>query len=98
MNPTSDTVEHIWVLSGSTGEYSEFSEWVVCAYRTEEDAKKHQQLAQAEADNIKRKRKIYGAVGKPYNKYDPEQMNMDYNGTTYSYKLVELYNSVPAAK
>lgn len=31
--------EPIWIVHGSTGEYSDRGEWVVCAYRSEGEAK-----------------------------------------------------------
>lgn len=83
-----DLLGHFWVVTGSTGEYSDRCEWTLCAYRTEDEAKKHQQLAQAEADRIERTRENRYNSGEP-NKYDT-RMQMDYTGTRYTYEMIEL--------
>lgn len=83
-----DLLEYLWIVTGSTGEYSDRCEWTVCAYRTYEEAEKHQQLAQAEADRIENTGKDHHFYPEP-NKYD-SRMQMDYSGTSYGYEMIEL--------
>ena len=83
-----DLLGHLWIVTGSTGEYSDRCEWTLCAYRTEEEAKRHVELAQAEADRIERTRENRYNSGEP-NKYD-SRMQMDYTGTSYHCEMVEL--------
>lgn len=79
---------HLWLVIGSTGEYAGRCEWTLCAYRTEEEAKRHVELAQADADRIERTRENKYSSGEP-NKYD-SRMQMDYTGTRYHHEMVEL--------
>lgn len=79
---------HLWIVTGSTGEYSDRCEWTLCAYRTAEEANRHVELAQAEADRIERTRENRYNSGEP-NKYD-SRMQMDYTGTSYHCEMVEL--------
>jgi hypothetical protein len=80
---------HLWLVHGSCGEYSDRCEWVVCAYRSEEEAKKHTQLAQARADALKRQYENAWKMPANANEYDP-QMQTDYTGTFYSHGMTEL--------
>lgn len=88
----------IFIVEGSTGEYSDHDEWPVAAYKDEELAKEHVRLADEEY-------RVWLGGRDPYslgylerqevvNSYDPE-MRMDYTGLSYSYYTVELRDALP---
>ena len=77
----------IYVVQGSTGEYSDHIEWLVKAYADEKQAQTHVVLAQARANEL------YAGVPRYYdikgkNEHDPE-MQTDYTGTHYALLEVE---------
>jgi hypothetical protein len=90
----------IYVVMGSTGEYSDHHNWLVCAYRTKEDAEQHEIEATKRAHGFKRedryepdfKDRLKAAMGE----YDPE-CQMDYTGTDYCTIEVELRAKLPKA-
>lgn len=90
-----ELLENLWIVTGSTGEYSDRCEWTVCAYRTEYEARWHVNAAQVEADRIEHTRNGRYNGGEP-NKFDP-QMQMDYTGTSYHCQMVELRSINPHA-
>jgi len=79
----------IFVVIGTTGEYSDRSEWLVLAFRDEEKAKEHVINATRRANEIQVTRPSQYSVAKELNEFDPN-MSMDYTGTSYSYSEVEL--------
>lgn len=82
--------EKIFVVEGTTGEYSDRSEWPVMAYVDEEKAKEHVVNAERRAKELEATRRDYfDNVEKGANEFDPE-MIMDYTGTSYYYYDVEL--------
>ena len=81
----SDENKYIWVVSGSTGAYSDRVEWNVCAFGSEAEADKFNNLCQVEADKFN-----YDCCRDDYgHKYDP-QFQLDYTGTSYYTGVVEL--------
>lgn len=84
----------IYVVFGTTGEYSDRTEWMVAAYPNEEDAKRHVVAASEYAPNEKLAFREYldGRNRKFNNKYDP-YMYVDYTGVMYYYKKTELVDS-----
>ena len=84
----------IFVVFGTTGEYSDRTEWLVDARHTNEAAK-------ARVFFLEDKMRALGAVGSEYFKmrgdaaleamkeFDPH-FSMDYTGTSYYYSSVEL--------
>jgi hypothetical protein len=79
----------IYVVSGSTGEYSDRTEWMVRAFVSEDAAMNLAVKATARAKELEltRKSRYEGVEGA--NEHDPV-MQMDYTGTTYRYDPVEL--------
>lgn len=82
----------IWIVEGSTGEYSDRTDWVVCAYRTEEQAQEHAWKAMLRAKELAKinwnhyKDKFKNVV----NEYDLK-MRLDYStGTVYYHFECEL--------
>jgi hypothetical protein len=76
---------NIWVVSGSTGCYSDRIEWIVCAFTNETEAREFENLCQVEADKFEYdcSRCDYG------HKYD-QRFKLDYTGTSYYTEMVEL--------
>lgn len=86
----------IYIVQGTTGEYSNRNDWLVCAYRTQEQADEHASKATHRAKEIQeqvhkdgcrytdREREIWRT-----NEYDPD-MQMDYTGTLYIVMETEL--------
>lgn len=72
----------IYVVMGTTGEYSDRTEWPVVAYTNESDARRHVELAGNEAKTIFATRKDRYSTDGIVNPFDPK-MEMDYMGTEY---------------
>lgn len=79
----------IYVVVGTTGEYSDRSEWLVCAFVKEQDAKDLVVNASRRAQELAATRSSQYSIERAANEYDPK-MEMDYTGTTYYYAPVEL--------
>lgn len=85
----------IYIVEGSTGEYSDHTEWPVRAYRTEAAAKEMVELCSAEYRRIAIEMKRLGLdyydnlPESCIHKYD-DRMRMDYNGVNYQCYPVEL--------
>lgn len=87
----------IYIVIGATGEYSDRTEWLVCAHKDEELAKDHVLHAEKRAKEIYQKAKNsddeYDArqelVNAKANQYD-QSMEMDYTGTRYFYEKCNL--------
>jgi hypothetical protein len=94
-NATSSTTEgdemseRIFLVQGTTGEYSDRSEWVVCAFRSKEKAEAHAHDAQWRAKEIEHSHQRYYHPKQGENEFDPE-MQMDYTGTAYFLEECEL--------
>lgn len=81
----------IYVVSGSTGEYSDQEEWMVEAFRDEDSAKELVINASARAREIQFScsETGYYLCSKGKNEFDPK-MEMSYTGTYYTYTSIEL--------
>jgi ribosomal protein L6P/L9E len=81
----------IYIVEGSTGEYSDHQEWPVIAYKNEEDAKAHVEQASAFAREIMAgsKSHMYNDIRDAKNPYDVN-MRIDYTGVNYRYYSIEL--------
>jgi hypothetical protein len=80
----------IYVVFGSTGEYSDRTEWPVKAFYDEDKAKELVENASEEADRIFANRENkYSRRNDESNKFDPD-MRMDYTNTSYYFIAVEL--------
>lgn len=85
----------IYVVEGSTGEYSDHREWPVRAFVSENKAQDFVEAVSAEYRKLVNK---YGGLsdlrwdmvkGKISNPLDP-RMEVDYTGTNYSYFPIDL--------
>lgn len=83
------------IVMGTTGEYSDRSEWPVVAYHDETLAMEHVRLATRRAKEIFAvyDRQNYG-VELPKNEYDAD-MQMQYTGTDYFIYVVPVARSLP---
>lgn len=81
----------IYIVEGSTGEYSDHVEWVVCAFKNKDNAQELVINASARAREIYSKYNTWdvGEREDLKSKYDPK-MQMDYTGTNYRIIETEL--------
>ncbi len=85
----------IYVVEGSTGEYEDYSEWILCAYYDEALAKEHARPA-IEAYRTRADRNgAFGIVTRQVasNPYDPD-MHVDYTGVEYIYYPLEVLDAL----
>lgn len=87
-------VSIVWIVEGSTGQYSDHREWPVCAYPTEELAAEHARLAQTRADELGREYDTYHDIPAGANEWDT-RMSSDHNGTRYIHYMIELRDALP---
>ncbi|HZF98301.1 MAG TPA: hypothetical protein VEY92_08675 [Pseudoxanthomonas sp.] len=80
----------IYVVIGTTGEYSDCREWMVAAYMDKAMAEQHVTLASASAPKGDVDWQDYEAK----NPYDPG-MSVDYTGTQYYAVDVPLLSAIP---
>jgi len=84
----------IYVVQGSTGEYSDHVEWLVKAFYQEKQAQDFVNELDKVADMINERIKKQGFIQyysnkDNFNPLDP-QFRVDYTGTNYTYYPVEL--------
>ncbi len=72
----------VYVVQGTTGEYSNRSDWIVCGYKSEDMANEHARKAMLRAKEIQDSKNGRYAEPKEVNEFDPD-MQMDYTGTEY---------------
>lgn len=80
-------MDKVYVVWGSTGEYSDHTEWHVKAFADEEKAKDLVLKASARARELKAKYPEYWDIPDGSNEYDPK-FQSDYTGTNYGYETV----------
>jgi len=90
----------VFVVIGSTGEYSDRREWFVAGYADQAKAEEHARLASDAA------REIFTASeavddswdyrDTAVNPYDTDASHMDYTGTHYYVAAVPMLDAVPA--
>ena len=88
-----DNVE-IYVVEGSTGEYSDHTEWLIAAYLNEEDAKKHVLCATEKAEQLGATENtdvFWDRDGQ--NEWDPN-MQCDYKGVFYNYYKLPIFRKL----
>jgi len=85
----------IYIVMGSTGEYSNRTEWAVGAYQDKAMAEQHADLAKIEAHAIEKARgNRHDSICKGANVYDPK-MEMYSTGTDYYVVDVDLLDAIP---
>lgn len=84
----------VYVVMGSTGEYSDRSEWAVCAYQDKSKAEQHADHAKLIAHKIFRNGDERYEDLDNKNAYDP-YMRMQYTGTDYYVLSVDLLDAIP---
>ena len=82
----------VWIVVGETGEYSDYSEWNVAGFTSEEIAERFKDLCQNEADKVNGKDyKIRNGFRHAYD----SQFYCDYTGTLYRVEMVEVFDALP---
>lgn len=88
----------IYVVEGSTGEWSDRTNWIVCAYESEDKAKEHVEKASEAARVLfieyEKRHDInqpsqWDSTWEPVSEWDPH-IQMDYTGTFYTYTPCKL--------
>lgn len=96
--------EKIYIVQGSSGQWSDWTTWDVCAYRDETLARRHVEQADAEVrrriETTKDIRYNYAALA-AYGKANPNPWDSDHceeieEDTTYGLSVVEIRDSLPA--
>lgn len=84
----------VYVVIGSTGEYSDRDEWPVAAYLDEDSARQHVEHAEAWSNVLQdaSSNPWYVGRGDRENPYDP-YFKMDYTGTFYHYQTVNTFST-----
>ncbi len=82
-------MKNVFVVMGTTGEYSERNEWAVMAYLDEAAAQEHVVNADRRAKELFATRQDLYSIEKGANEFDPD-MSMDYTGTSYFIYTVPL--------
>lgn len=88
-------MKKLYIVMGTTGEYSDRIEWPVAAYEDTEEAEKHVDAATRRSKELmgQRKGNYYDEHPKEFNIYDPGGQ-IDYTGTDYYILEVELHENV----
>ncbi len=98
----------VYIIEGSTGEYSDHREWPVAVYLHEDLAKRHIELATQRAHELMQKydnnycsyrwgsgyNQRTGPLPEDINIYDLD-MQWDYTGINYNYYKIEVRESLP---
>jgi len=84
----------VYIVFGTTGEYSDRTEWPVCGYRNEDVARKHADDAMIWAHLLKEKvddegKSVFEAREQLISPYD-KHISMDYTGTDYYVVEVDI--------
>lgn len=86
----------IYVVTGNTGEYSDYTDWIVCAYKSADAAKARvieletlmKTLGPVTDSGWDARRKLEDAMKK--HEHGDQYFQVDYTGTRYGYEPVEL--------
>ena len=88
----------IWIVSGSTGEYADFTQWLVRAFHTEEDAAAFRDSLLSAYRSLREQAGVVG-YGQSYEQsrlieermraFDPS-VQVDYTGLDYGVQSVPL--------
>lgn len=86
----------IYVIVGYSHDYGERQEWTVGGYFSAAAAREHADLAQLEADRIKKARPSpYGRADIGDNKYDSKTAINYSSDSEYYIKTVEILDAIP---
>lgn len=85
----------IFIVVGSTGEYSDRYQWNVGAYYSEKAARDHADMASEEAWRLHKSRSSkHSSIEEGANKYDLK-MTMSYTGADYYVHEAEILDAIP---
>lgn len=82
----------IFLVMGSTGEYDDHHEWIVCAYRDVESAQTHAKLAEEDAAKRYTGRLGHAPIFERHDSPFDACMQIDYTGTSYYVEEAILHN------
>ena len=84
-------MDTVYIVMGTTGEYSDREEWPVCAYTNEQAAQQHVEAAEKRAKEIEVlwRGNEYRMPEGLKNEHDPD-MAMEYTGTHYYIMATQL--------
>lgn len=81
----------IFLVIGATGEFEDYHEWVVCAYRDISSAQEHAKKAEEEAKKLFSERNKLEISSTHETKLDAN-MHIDYTGTSYYVEEIDLFS------
>lgn len=87
----------LYIVHGSTGEYSDHRSWTVAAYKDEAMAQAHVKAALDWVEKNVDPNASYSERDKYKNPFDP-RMSIDYTGVDWTLGWVELRTKLPSAK
>ena len=79
----------IYLVHGSTGEYSDRNEWVICGYKSREAAEQHKARAQQRQADLEAQHDYWGDIPLDANQFDLAK-DIQYTGKTYQVSEIEL--------
>lgn len=87
----------IYIVQGTTGEYSDRTDWIVCAFKDKKAADQRARKAMQRGKEIEKEKEALRSQGEEYwefkedgkNEFDAKFM-MDYTGTEYHVEETEL--------
>jgi hypothetical protein len=82
-------MKNVFVVMGTTGEYSDRNEWAVMAYLDEDKAQEHVVNADRRAKELFATHQDCYSIERGANEFDPD-MSMSYTGTSYFIYKVPL--------
>lgn len=91
-------METVFLVKGSAGEHEGYHEWVVCAHRDEQEARRHAQQAQDAARIIRSQRTAHRVTNCTWlrisNRFDP-YMDPEEAGAAYTVETVGVGRPLP---
>lgn len=90
-------VKRIFLVQGNCGEYSDYREWVICAYHDEAKAKDHARLAKEWREQKITYEMPYDERAKLKNPYDPDDYYGVHQDTDWTAYGVEIRGALPKA-
>ena len=85
-------MKNIYVVFGQTGEYEDYSQWSVQAFKSETSAKKFAEKCQAWVDENIDKNEYWKTPTKSKHPLDPKFW-IDYTGTSYLVRAIPFVNN-----
>ena len=91
--PSNGAACSVWIVVGETGTYSDYSEWNVAAFATQELANHFCNLCQIEADKVNGSKDY--KIGEGFKHAYDTQFAYDHTNTCYRLEMVKVFASSP---